>query len=142
MLESAGGGGNDLSPVTVYEPTALSTHVNIAAGVLGLVLIAHYNVSGVTVSLPSMSVGDIINVKNLNLTDAGDESIELLAYNTTGTPEALFDGRWESIELRASPNANNAAPDTQTNQCARILRHSIYAAPFNIELYVRTNDSY
>ena len=63
LLESAGGGGNDLSPVTVYEvdPT-MSTHVNIAAGVLGLVLIAHYNISGVTVSLPSMSVGDIINV--------------------------------------------------------------------------------
>ena len=91
-----------------------------------------------------MSDGDVILVKNLDLADGGDESIELLAYNTgtPPTPEALFDGRWDSIQLNASSNASNSV-DTYTNQCARLMYLRIYAGlPDDQYIYCRLNDSY
>jgi len=141
-LEGAGSG--ELGSTTLYTASTNSEHIQIGVGVVGLVIIAHDNLSGVTVSLPAMSDGDVILVKNLNLADGGDESIELLAYNTgtPPTPEALFDGRWDSIQLNASSNANNSV-DTYTNQCARLMYLRIYAGlPDDQYIYCRLNDSY
>jgi len=141
-LEGAGSG--ELGSTTLYTASTNSEHIQIGVGVVGLVIIAHDNLSGVTVSLPAMSDGDVILVKNLNLADGGDESIELLAYNTgtPPTPEALFDGRWDSIQLNASSNASNSV-DTYTNQCARLMYLRIYAGlPDDQYIYCRLNDSY
>ena len=143
VLEAASGAG-ELANLTLLTATSNSETINISPNTVGLVLIAHDNLSGINVILPAMSDRDIILVKNLNLTDGGDESIFLHAHEagTPTLPVAKFDGRWTTIELRSSSNANNTT-DTYTNQCARLQYITIYPG-FAIEqdIYARLNDSY
>ena len=91
-----------------------------------------------------MNDRDIILVKNLNLSDMGDESILLHAHEagTPTLPVALFDGRWSTIELKASSNANNAT-ETHANQCARLQYITLYPNfAYEQDIYCRLNDSY
>ena len=142
VLEAASGGAGELANLTLLTATSNSETVTIPIDTVGLVLIAHDNLSGINVNLPAMDDRDIILVKNLNLADGGDESIFLHAYEDVSGPVAKFDGRWTTIELRSSSNANNTT-DTYTNQCARLQYITIYPG-FAIEqdIYARLNDSY
>ena len=110
VLEAASGGAGELANLTLLTATSNSETVTIPVDTVGLVLIAHDNLSGINVYLPAMNDRDIILVKNLNLADAGDEAISLHAHTAIGEsdPDALFDGRWSTIELKASSNANSS----------------------------------
>ena len=120
-LEAAGGGGGELSTVTLVEATANDQIIYLADNVVGLVLVKHANLTGVECVLPETLVdGDIILVKNYNTTDGGDNHIKLtVAWDPVPLipePLYLFDDRWTSIQLNASSTAN-ANPDTYSNQC-------------------------
>ena len=96
VLEAASGGAGELANLTLLTATSNSETVTIPVDTVGLVLIAHDNLSGINVYLPAMNDRDIILVKNLNLADGGDESILLHAHGGA-TPDATFDGRWTTI---------------------------------------------
>ena len=143
VLEAASGGAGELANLTLLTATSNSETVTIPIDTVGLVLIAHDNLSGINVYLPAMDDRDVILVKNLNLTDGGDESIYLHAYeDVSGSPVATFDGRWTTIELRSSSNASNST-DTYTNQCARLQYITLYPGfAEEQDIYARLNDSY
>jgi len=144
VLEAASGGAGELANLTLLTATSNSETVTIPIDTVGLVLIAHDNLSGINVNLPAMNDRDIILVKNLNLADGGDESIFLHAHEagTPTLPVAKFDGRWTTIELRSSSNANNTT-DTYTNQCARLQYITLYPGfAEEQDIYARLNDSY
>ena len=89
-----------------------------------------------------MSDRDIILVKNLNLTDGGDEVILLHAHEVGTSAVAKFDGRWTTIQLNASSVANNNT-ETYANQCARLQYITIYPNTADEQdIYCRLNDSY
>ena len=146
-LEAAGGGGGELSTVTLVEATATDQIIYLADDIVGLVLVKHANLTGVECVLPETLVdGDIILVKNYNTTDGGDNSIKLtVAWDSVPVvpePLYLFDDRWTSIQLNASSTAN-ANPDTYANQCARLLCKVM--DPGDIlerKVLFRLNDSY
>ena len=132
-LEAAGGGGGELSTVTLVEATATDQIIYLADDIVGLVLVKHANLTGVECVLPSTLVdGDIILVKNYNTSDGGDNSIKLtVAWDPVPpipVPLYLFDDRWTSIQLNASSTAN-ANPDTYSNQCARLLCKVMGSSP-------------
>ena len=146
-LEAAGGGGGELSTVTIVTATANDQIIYLADNIVGLVLVKHANLTGVECVLPETLVdGDIILVKNYNTTDGGDNSIKLtVAWDSVPVipePLYLFDDRWTSIQLNASSTAN-ANPDTYANQCARLLC-KVMDAGLGSERKVlfRLNDSY
>ena len=142
VLEAASGGAGELANLTLLTATSNSETVTIPIDTVGLVLIAHDNLSGINVYLPAMDDRDVILVKNLNLTDGGDESIYLHAYEDVSGPVATFDGRWTTIELRSSSNANNTT-DTYTQQCARLQYITLYPGfAEEQDIYCRLNDSY
>ena len=139
VLEAASGGGGELSNVTLLTATSSNETINIPANTVGLVLIAHDNLSGINVYLPAMDDRDVILVKNLNLADGGDEVILLHAAAGSG---ATFDGRWTTIQLNASSVANNST-ETYANQCARLQYITIYpTTAWEQDIYCRLNDSY
>ena len=143
VLEGASGGAGELSNVTLLTATSNSETITIPPNTVGLVLIAHDNLSGIEVYLPDMDDRDIILVKNLNLTDGGDEVILLYAHeDVAGSPVATFDGRWTTIELKSSSSASNTT-DTYTNQCARLMYITLYPGfAYEQDIYCRLNDSY
>ena len=110
-LEAAGGGGGELSTVTLVEATATDQIIYLANDIVGLVLVKHANLTGVECVLPStLGDGDIILVKNYNTTDGGDNHIKLtVAWDPVPLipePLYLFDDRWTSIQLNGSSVAN------------------------------------
>ena len=142
VLEAASGGAGELANLTLLTATSNSETVTIPVDTVGLVLIAHDNLSGINVYLPAMNDRDIILVKNLNLADAGDEAISLHAHEVGGAAVAKFDGRWTTIELKASSNANSSL-ETHANQCARLQYITIYPGfAEEQDIYCRLNDSY
>ena len=144
VLEGASSGGGELSNLTLLTASSNNDTINISPDTVGLVLIAHDNLSGINVYLPALNDRDIILVKNLNLADGGDESILLHAHEagTPATAVAKFDGRWTTIELRSSSNASNTV-DSYTNQCARLQYITLYPGyAIEQDIYCRLNDSY
>ena len=139
VLEGASGGAGELSNVTLLTATSNSETITIPPNTVGLVLIAHDNLSGINVYLPAMNDRDIILVKNLNLADGGDEVILLHAAAGSGV---TFDGRWSTIQLNASSVANNST-ETYANQCARLQYITLYPGfAYEQDIYCRLNDSY
>ena len=142
VLEGASSGGGELSNVTLLTASSNNETINISPNTVGLVLIAHDNLSGLNIYLPAMNDSDVILVKNLNLADGGDEVITLHAHSSGAAPDALFDGRWAALQLNASANANNTT-DTYTNQCARLMYITLYPnMAEEQDIYCRLNDSY
>ena len=139
VLEGASSGGGELSNLTLLTASNNNDTITIPPNTVGLVLIAHDNLSGINVYLPAMNDRDVILVKNLNLADAGDEVILLHAAAGSG---AKFDGRWTTIQLNASSVANNNT-ETYANQCARLQYITIYpTTAWEQDIYCRLNDSY
>ena len=139
VLEGASSGGGELSNLTLLTASNNNDTITIPPNTVGLVLIAHDNLSGINVYLPAMTDRDIILVKNLNLTDGGDEVILLHAAAGSG---ATFDGRWTTIQLNASSVANNST-ETYANQCARLQYITLYPGfAYEQDIYCRLNDSY
>ena len=139
VLEGASSGGGELSNLTLLTATNNNDTITIPPNTVGLVLIAHDNLSGINGYLPAMNDRDIILVKNLNLADGGDEVILLHAAAGSGV---TFDGRWSTIQLNASSVANNNT-ETYANQCARLQYITIYPNTADEQdIYCRLNDSY
>ena len=139
VLEGASSGGGELSNLTLLTASNNNDTITIPPNTVGLVLIAHDNLSGIDVYLPAMNDRDVILVKNLNLTDGGSEVILLHAAAGSG---ATFDGRWTTIQLNASSVANNNT-ETYANQCARLQYITIYPNTADEQdIYCRLNDSY
>jgi hypothetical protein len=62
VLEGASGGAGELSNVTLLTASSNSETITISPNTVGLVLIAHDNLSGINVYLPAMDDRDIILV--------------------------------------------------------------------------------